>query len=161
MENNDNDLVKRFEESMPTTKDQVTDIAFDLIEKLDNGDISGLELLRNFKMIEKIQEQVKESLMRAALREADNNPGKEFTAFGVSFTKMEAGTKYDYSKCGDETYETILHTMENIDKEKKKRETLLKSIDGSMEIVDTDTGETKVLYPPLKTSTSTLQVKIK
>ena len=155
-------IVQKFEQGMPTTKAQVTDIAFDLINKLDNGEISALQLLRNFKMIEKIQEQVKESLMRAALNEADKNPGKEFEAHGVSFTKMEAATKYDYSKCGDEQYVAILSTEEKLKKEKTAREAFLKSIQGQFDLVDTDSGEiVATLYPPTKTSTSTLQVKIK
>ena len=160
MENNNS--VQAFEQAMPTTKAQVTDIAFDLINKLDNGEVSGLQLLRNFKMIEKIQEQVKEALMRAALLEADKNPGKEFEAHGVSFTKMEGGTKYDYSKCGDEQYYAIIATEEKLKKEKAAREAFLKSIQGSFDQVDTNSGEVLfTLYPPSKTSTSTLQVKIK
>jgi len=158
----DNNSVQAFEQAMPTTKAQVTDIAFDLISKLENGEVSGLQLLRNFKMIEKIQEQIKESLMKAALAEADKNPGKEFEAHGVSFTKMEGGTKYIYDKCGDEQYFAILATEEKLKKEKTTREAFLKSIQGSFDIVDLDTAEVKAtLYPPTKTSTSTLQVKIK
>lgn len=157
-------VVKRFETVIPTTKQGIQKLAVDIIQQLDNGDISGLELLKNFKMIEKLQEIVKEKMIKTALIEADKYKEKDVAAYGVTFTKMEAGVKYDYSGCGDETYLRLLKAEEELKAEKKKREDLLKAIDGHIvtEVVDEDTGEVvnAKLYPPVKTSTTTLQVKI-
>lgn len=164
----ENNAVKRIERSMPTTKAGVETFAIDINKQLEDGEISGLELLKTFKMIEKLQEYVKDKMIAAALKEADQHPGKDLEAFGVSFKKIEAGTKYDFSNCNDVQHREIMRTEEKLKAEKKKREDFLKTIDGSLTIqgkfVDTDSGEeivNPVLYPPTKISTSTLQVIIK
>ncbi len=161
----ENNAIEKIESVIPTTKLGIQKFAIDINQQLEDGEISGLELLKTFKMIEKLQEFVKDKMMEAAIAEADKHPGKELELFGVSFTKMESGVSYDYSGCNDRMYSSIISTEEKLKEEKKKREIFLKSIDGSinMEDIDEETGEVanKKVYPPVKSSKSTLQVKIK
>lgn len=160
--------LKKIETVMPTTKLGIQEFAVEINQQLDNGDISGMELLRTFKMFEKLQAAVKDKMIKAAIKEADHYPGNEIEAFGVSFKKVEAGVKYDYSHCNDFTYGEIIKQETKVKKERETRETFLKQIDGSLPTkgtyVDTESGEEivdPVLYPPVKTSSSTLQVTIK
>lgn len=160
--------LKKIETVIPTTKLAIQELAVQINQQLDNGEISGMELLRTFKMMEKLQAAVKDKMIQAAIKEADRHPGKEIDALGVSFKKVEVGVKFDYSSCNDFTYNEILKQETKVKKEKDNRENFLKQIDGSMptkgKYVDTDSGEEivdPILYPPVRTSTSTLQVTIK
>lgn len=157
--------VKKIETVIPTTKVGLQEFAIEINQQIEKGEINPLELLKTFKMIGKLEEMVKEKMMKAAIIEANKYPEKDVELFGVSFKKMEAGTKYDYSNCNDIQYQKIVATEKTIVDERKKREDFLKAIDSSMviEVVDESTGEVKndTVYQAVKTSTSTLQVTIK
>ena len=163
MENNNS--IKTLQSAIPVTKQEIQMLAVEIIQQLDNGEISGLELLKQFKMIERTLEIVKDKLIKTALKEADKYPEKEIEKYGVIFKKAEVGTKYSYEGCNDEVFVEIEKQEKLLKEEKEKRATFLKSIDGSLtvEVVDEGTGEvtTKTLYPPVKTSTSSVTVTIK
>ncbi len=70
---------------------------------------------------------------------------------------MEGGTRYDYSGCNDPEYDRVLWEFENAKKAKEDKEKELKSLKESYEILDQDSGEVITVYPPVKTSTSTVK----
>jgi hypothetical protein len=51
--------------------------------------------------------------------------------------------------------------IESIKEKLKERETFLKSIKEKIEIIDTETGELNVIYPSIKSSSTTLKVTFK
>lgn len=165
----ENNVIKRIEDALPvSTKEGLQKFAIEINDQLETGSLSGMELLKTFKMIEKLQEYVKSKMIKAAVEEASKYPEAVIERFGVTFKKTEVGTSWDYSNTNDFQYKSILETEEKLKKEKKQREDFLKSIQGSLtlsgEFVDTETGDvTKelTLYPPTKISTSTLSVTIK
>lgn len=161
----ENEILKKMQTVIPTTKLALNQTALKLTQALENGEVDALDLLRTFKMMELLKETIKETLISTALSQASKYPEKELELHGCTFKKMEAGTKYDFSKCGDQTYELIMETAEKVKEEKEKREKFLKGIDGhiTIENIDQNTGEVKNIdiYPPVKTSTSTIQVTLK
>ncbi len=149
-----------------TTKDSITKadinyIANDLIQKLDDGEVSALLLLEKFKSIEKINEAVKEKMIEIGLIELSKYPEKSVELFNSAFTAREAGTKYDFSRVNDSKYFELLEKVENAKKELKKREDFLKAIVGHETCVNEQTSEIETIYPPIKTSSTTVIVSLK
>lgn len=158
-------IVKEIETIIPTSKVGLQTLAVDLIEQLDTGEVNALELLRTFKLVEKLQEMVKEKMISSAVAQLSRYPEKEVDLYGVTFEKMEGGVTYNFEGCNDEVYSAIQSQKEILKKEEDKRVKFLKSIDGSINIehVDESSGEVtaKTIYPPVKKSTSTLKVTLK
>jgi translation elongation factor EF-Tu-like GTPase len=94
------------------------------------------------------------------LSECDKN-GRKFEYFGAEFMQKETGTKYDYSKCNDTTILELTAQVETLKEQIKKREDFLKML--PIEGVETITsdGEVVTLYPPSKSSTTSIQITFK
>lgn len=141
------------------TKEGIKETAIAIKTALDEGNVNPLDLKMAFKAIEKLGEQIKEKLAEHSLEEADKY-GKSFKFKGANFTVMEAGTKYDYSDCNHAEYNDLVSQIAELNKRKKDIEEELKTIKGSRTIVNEETGEIITLYPPKKTSTTTLTVSL-
>lgn len=79
-------------------------------------------------------------------------------AFGFSFIKKEAGTKYDFSNCNHPKWIELSDKENKIKEEKKEIETTLKTIKTFMTIVDDD-GQVLQVNPPIKTSKTIIEVR--
>ena len=77
---------------------------------------------------------------------------------GAKMSVTEAGVRYDYSMCGDTKYNELVAQRVELEAQIKAREEFLKHIDGKQTIVDDATGEVMTLYPPARTSTTSLRV---
>ena len=87
---------------------------------------------------------------------------KKFSLYGATFTKTEVGTKYDYSKCNDAKLAELENAAKDAADALKKRQEFLKTVPvEGLAITDTETGETYTVYPPSKSSTSTVSVSFK
>lgn len=142
------------------TKADVEAIASTLLNKLESGDVNPLSILTTVKAYEKVFEKIKKELINYSLNEAGKYGEKEFELNGVRFTKMEAGTSYDYSVCGHEYYNDICLKIEELNKEKKELEKLLVSIKQPTTIVMPFTGLICDVIPPVKKSTTILKVTL-
>lgn len=135
----------------------INTISSNIINAISSGEMSGLQFKMKQKMWESIFEACKIAVDKAARDEAETYGEKTFKKFGGEVSLIEAGTKYDYSQCNDEEYLDLLVELEAVKLKVKDRETFLKSIKGSMNIV-TKHGEAVTVFPPIKTSTSTLKI---
>lgn len=144
---------------MPANLEQATSFANSLINEMEQGQVSALDILAQVKCIEKSFELLKDKLMEFALDEA-NNYEKSFEYKSVKIEKAELGTKYDFSKCNDFKLAKISAEVEKYSKEKKERETTLKTLKTSIKEVDEDTGDIVEIFPPIKTSTTGLKVTL-
>jgi len=156
-----------------TTAEQRTTFIQSLINKLDDGDISPLKVHRYIKSMEDIcfmltstDEKKNKSFNLAKsyrdylLKEANKYSGKSFEAEGAKFEIKETGTKYDYSGCGDVEYNNLLIEKKALDDKIKAREGYLKNIPlKGIEVLNED--EVVTLYPPIKTSTTSLAISLK
>lgn len=141
-------------------KTDIEAIASTLLSKLESGYVNPLSILTTVKTYEKVFEKIKKELINYSLDEAGKYGEKEFELNGVKFTKMEAGTSYDYSNCGHEYYNSICEDIEKLTKEKKEIEKLLLAIKETTTIVMPFTGLICDVYPPVKKSTTTLKVTL-
>lgn len=143
------------------TKVSINYMASNLKEELESGNIDPLLLLQKFKAVEKIHEAIKPTLTELAIIQAKKYPEKELILYGAVYTVKEFGTSYDYTNCGDNQYKKLLEQQEELKKEIKKREDFLKNISGHETVVDNSTGEILTVYPPVKKSTTGVQISIK
>lgn len=135
----------------------INTVSSNIINAISSGEISGLQFKMKQKMWESIFEACKIAVDKAARDEAETYGEKKFKTFGGEVSLIEAGTKFDYSLCNDEEYVDLLAEFEAVKTKVKDRETFLKSIKGSINIV-TKHGEAVTVFPPVKTSTSTIKI---
>lgn len=145
---------------LPETKKQIEVFASQLENGLINGQIIASDLLRFQKAMEKVFEKIKPTLIENALNEISQYE-KNSIIKGSEFSIVEAGVKYDYSDCNDLEYNTLIIQLEALKSTLKDRETFLKAIKQPMQMVDENSGECYTIYPPKKSSTTTLKVTFK
>ena len=82
------------------------------------------------------------------------------TSTGTKLELAEVGVKYDYVFCEDDTYNELIVKQMALDEQIKERQKFLKTIPvEGLEIVTQD-GEMKRIYPPSKSSTSSVKTTI-
>ena len=135
----------------------INTISSNIINAISSGEMSGLQFKMKQKMWESIFDACKIAVDKAARDEAESYGEKKFKTYGGEVSLIEAGQKYDYSQCNYQKYFDAVAELEKAKEAVKECETLLKSIKGSMNIV-TEDGEAVTIYPPIKTSTSTLKI---
>ena len=84
--------------------------------------------------------------------------GKKQSFGDCTLEEAEAGTRYDYSICGDSRLEELYRMRQAIDADIKEREAFLRSVPLSG-VALPDTGE--VVYPPAKTSKTIVKTTFK
>ena len=118
------------------------------------GEVNALDVAITLKGMEDFTKALRgDALIQdATLEELEKHGGKTVVFKGAKFSIKDMGVSYDYSECGDPTWDDLNEKM-NVLKEKiKAREEFLKSIQGSVTIVDADTGEVSTVYPPVRRS---------
>jgi hypothetical protein len=88
------------------------------------------------------------------------NGASVITSSGTKLELAEVGIKYDFTKCGDEMLNDLLAEQQRIDELVKERQTFLKTIPVSGIDVVTISGELVRLYPPSRSSTSSIKTTI-
>lgn len=82
------------------------------------------------------------------------------TSTGTKLELAEVGVKYDYVFCEDDIYNELIVKQMALDEQIKERQKFLKTIPvEGLEIVTQD-GEMKRIYPPSKSSTSSVKTTI-
>jgi hypothetical protein len=145
---------------LPETKQQIETFAYSLEQGLNNGQIIASDLLRFQKAMEKVFEKIKPTLIENALNEISQYE-KNAVIKGSKFSIVEAGVKYDYSNCNDLKYIVLNTQLECLKSALKDRETFLKAIKEPLQMIDENSGEVYTIYPPKKTSSTTLKVTFK
>ena len=146
-----------------TNKEQRQSFALDLVSKIENGEVDPLKIHLQVKAMEDIIKLLNDNTIykKAILEEAEKR-GKKFSFMNAEITIKEVGVKYDFSKCNDSEWK-IYDIDKRISEERlKERETFLKTIPAQgIEIMDGPTGELLTVYPPSKSSTTSIAVTLK
>jgi len=145
-----------------TTKAQRQSFCIDIVGKLENGEADPLKIHLQVKAMEDLIKQLQDNTVykRFLLDEAAKY-GKSFEYINAKFEVKEMGVKYDYSQCGDPEMTELLRQETEIKEKVKARSEFLKTLPTTgLSIMQEDTGELVIVYPPSKTSTTTLTVKL-
>lgn len=133
-----------------------------IIESLESGEISTLKLHKQVKCLEDLVKQItaNELYKGSVLAEAAHY-GKSFDHLGAKWQVKEAGTKYDYSQCNDpELYQMQQQLDELTEKVKSRQKFLQLAPPEGIEVLDDQSGEVYRLYPPSKSSTTTVTITL-
>jgi len=150
-------------------------IAARIIQSIEDGEMDPLKALSGLKAIESLVTILTDknpktnkwadkaiALQSHITDSAGAYNEKKFSLYGATFTKTEVGTKYDYSLCNDAKLPELEKAAKDAADALKKRQDFLKTVDPKgLEVLDTETGNVFTVYPPSKSSTSTVSVSFK
>ena len=155
-----------------TNKEQRKSFVDDLVSRLQDGQADPLKVHLQIKAMEEIITQLtstdekKNKNITAAisyktmLMEAAAKHGKKFELHNAEFSIKEVGTVYDWSNCGDTELVELLADQEAVKEKIKKKQDFLKTVPVSG--LDIRIGEELVtVYPPAKSSTTSIAVSLK
>ena len=143
-----------------TTKAERQDFAQSVVNGLKEGLSDPLKVHLQVKCIEDLIKQITShpDYKDLTLDEAAKY-GKSFEHYNAKFEIKEMGVKYDYSNCGDPIYNQLAEQLAELEKKVKDRQAFLKAVQPGTELLIED--EVIVLYPPIKTSTTSITVNLK
>lgn len=146
-----------------TTKDERSFFVRDVIKQVKEGNEDPEKVLIYLKCMEEIIKSItqNEEFKSIVVTEAERW-GKKHERFNATLEVREMGVKYDYSKCGDLELLELYTEQDRIKEEIKKREQFIKTIPiEGIEVIQSETGEITHIYPPSKSSTTTVVVTLK
>jgi hypothetical protein len=134
-------------------------LADGIINAVLSGSVNPLDLPVKKKTIEQALEMaMKNPTVMDCIQEEVRRHGKFATHLGAKIELAEVGTKYHYDVCGDPVMSELLQEQAAINLRIKARETFLKALPPSGEVITIQaTGETVHVYPPNKTSTTSIK----
>jgi len=145
-----------------TTKAERSSFIADVMERIENGTADAIKVHLQLKAMEEIVKSLttNESYKTHLIDAAEKN-GKKFVAFNAEFSIKEMGQRYDFTYCGDDELLEFYTQQEKLKYLIKEREDFLKKVPVSGMQKVTETGEVITLFPPSKTSTTTVAVTLK
>lgn len=147
-----------------TTKVERQDFVIRVVESLDNGHVDPLKVHLQVKCMEDVIKQLNANTIykNNVLDAAQKYEKKSFDFSNSKVEIKEVGVKYDFSKCEDITLNDLYAKQAELDAKVKARETMLKSVsEKGMIVTDEESGETFTVYPPAKSSTTSVVVTLK
>lgn len=142
---------------LDTSKKEISEIADKIVNEVDFIDVTKFSAeLAKFKLLaDELEKKFKDHL----LTDIRKYSGSKMTAFGIEFSEMEGGIKYDYTQT--ESWNIIQEQIEKLKEKQKGIEAFCRSIKSKTTTVDEETGELSDFYPPVKSSTTTIKKVIK
>lgn len=133
-------------------------VAQRMVEAVEEGYIDPIEAFANLAKVElaikkfKDNEKVRDMAIEAVMRDGKREQGD------VLVEVVESGVRYDFTNCNDAELRDLYTLRSDVEARIKEKEKVLKAlpIEG---LADIHTGE--VLYPPTKSSKTTLRTTIK
>ncbi len=156
-----------------TTKDQRSLFIKSLLESIDNGEAEPLKVHLQLKAIEDIISQLTcldekknknvdfAKKYRKALLESAEKYGKKFELFNAEFSVKETGSRYDFSKCNDNDLLELYKQQEELKSKIKAKEDFLKTLPTEGLVKVDNQGEVYSIYPPSKSSTTSVTVTLR
>ena len=146
-------------ELFQTSKTEREQFVAGIVESIENGQVAPLKIHLQIKAMEDIIEQLKANTAyrNALLNEAEKH-GKKFEYMNAEIAIREVGTKYDYANSADEHLHELLEQKSALDTAIKNRQKMLQTLPASG-LADPINGN--MLYPPVKTSTTSVIVTLK
>jgi hypothetical protein len=147
-----------------TSKEQRQTFALGVVNALQEGQADPLKIHLQVKCMEDIIKLLNgNTVYKSAVLDAAGTYGQKSFDFQNSKVEIkETGVKYDFSKCEDLALIELHRQQAELDAKVKARETMLKTIPlKGMIITDEETGDTYTVYPPSKSSTTSVAITLK
>lgn len=144
------------------TKSQIKIIAESYLENISNkGKILELtDMISKMEYFIKLVRENKDYIEE--VRSEVQKFGKEYQSpTGTRIELAEVGTKYDFTHCGSSELQELLEIQDGIESKIKSLKEFLKSLpDEGMMVLNPTTGELEMVFPPIKTSTSSFKTTL-
>lgn len=141
------------------TKEAIYQVSMDLVAKVQEGEISPLELAVKLSAFEKIIETVRANIGENVLEELDKQQGNAIV-MGAKIQRKETGTSYDYS--GTPVINELKAQEKAIADKRKAVEKIAQNLpDGTQtQMVDEQTGETFAISKAVKSSKTSYAITL-
>ena len=128
-----------------------------IIAKVESGEVVALDAITTLAFVAEVVKQARDGIKEMAISEAQKYDKAE--TIMVAGAKIELSNKsdYDFSGCNDD-WSIYTAQMEQLKAKIKEREAFLKTLKGSLAVVDIETGEMKDIHPPVKLSEQIVKV---
>lgn len=148
---------------LPESKEQVQRFAESIRLSVLSGQSNPLEVLARIKAVENTIKEVLEvkEIKDLARDEAEKYGERSFDYRGFRVELAEISPKYNYEGTGCPIWARLKEQADKATQALKDRETELKAMKSTQEIVDPDSGEIVKVNPPVKSSTSGLKFSLK
>lgn len=145
-----------------TTKQQRFQFVESLVNTLEEGEADPLKVHSIIKSMEDVVKNItsNEKYKNILLESAEKN-GKKFQMFNADFSIKEVGVKYDYANCNDTELNELQEQLDELTEKVKARQKFLQTISISGLDIITKDGEAIKVYPPAKSSTTSVTVTLK
>ena len=143
------------------SKGLVKQTAQSLISEAEEGNVDTLSALAHLEFMSQVIEMAKDELRQRAVNELDAYGAEAkigVVKHGVTFKHKEAGVRYSYDNTP--AWAEIKLREEAVASERKGLEEQLKVLKSKQTILDETTGELIELYPPIKTSKTTVEISL-
>lgn len=140
------------------SKDQIKGTAQMCYNSVMDGEVDALDVLIFTKKASELFKEM-DAKIRPVAESKSVGPG--YQKFGVKVTEGMTGVKYDYSSCCDPEWDELNIAADRATKALKEREKFLQAVTKDIEIVDTDSGETFTIHPPIKSGKMGLTLTVK
>jgi len=140
--------------------DQRASFHDEVVYAVQEGHESPTQIAGAIKNLQDILEAIQTDIKPFVIEEVDKSGGA-LSEYGVSFKKMEAGTKYDYSSTNDWVLQRLEAEAKAAKASVDERQKFLKTIpENGLDAVDEDTGDIIKLFRPIKSSTTTVAISL-
>jgi hypothetical protein len=122
---------------------------------------NAIDPMKQLAVVSKVQLLCKEleaGLKKSCLNEIQTYEGQKTNILGVEFAQAEVGTKYDYS--ASPIWSELEEKIVSLKAQQKEHEDFLKALKSKTQIL-TDDGEVIELFPPAKSSSTSIKLTIK
>ena len=156
----ENALVQIIGRAVPFTKENQKATAQTLVTQVVEGEADPIHAFSTVKaLVECLTIFLKDKGVVETTIAACEQYGKSGALYnGANLCVTEVGVKYDYSTCEDPEWNDLMAQKSELDAKIKARETFLRGIPREATIVNEETGEVKKIFPPTKTSTTSVKV---
>jgi len=138
-------------------KADIFEVVSTVVERVNDGWVDPLDALIYAKKGELLFKEVISGIKSKVEVPAE----KGYTKYHAQLTEKMSGVKYDYSECGDPTWNDLQAQIDKLTTEKKDRESFLKSLKKETTIVDDESGEVITLQPPVKSGSMSIALTLK
>jgi len=153
----ENNLIVGDSQIIELSKKEITAMAEASIVNIDYVDVIRLsaQVAKFQLLISEMEKQIKDKLF-VDLRKFE---GSKVTAYGIDFSEMEGGVKYEYSET--ESWVNLQNQIDALKEKQKDVEAFCKALKAPVKMLDEETGELMEFCPPSKSSTTTIKKVIK
>lgn len=146
---------------IPASIEQVKTFSDYIIEECNEGNQDPLDIYMKCIAMEKTAESIKKAIQKKATDEAEKYGKGEHEKNSFKFKTGEVGVKYLFEESNDPILKKYSIDFDNSKSRLDERKNFLKNIKEAIRIVDEETGDSMVINPIPKTSTTSVIVSMK